>query len=778
MSNFLSIDDDGDLTFRLLVAERALADAEAQYQRFADALPYGIWTCGPDGELLHISESFLDLVGMTLEECQRFGWWEKLPADEIEPTRAHWKHCLLNALPYDQEHDFLGQDGVRHAVLVRGVPVKDDLGRVISWVGINLDIDDRRRAQAELRESESRFRTMADEAPVLIWMTGANGVSSYYNRRWIELTGVSLDEQLGRGWLSHLHPEDSERTLAVFRAAFERRQPFENTYRILDRDGNYRKLLDRGVPRFLEDGSFAGYVGCSTDITEMEEARKTTAFTSERYRVVCNALRALVYDADLESGNAQYSVGLYDLIGIRHDQAEPTVDWWRSRVHPDDLKRVEESVWMQISVNEIYELEYRVLDSNGRYLPVLDRGVRQIGSNGSASRLIGCITSIADTRSSIPGPKSHDLLKTVVECSPTAAFLVDPSGNSVYANLLALDLFGCVDEAFGAQWNSLISAKRGVIAREWSVAAKHTKHLSAEFELVRPDGHKVVLQLELEPMRDGKGVLEGFMGLLADVSQRKRDQERLEQSEALYRSLAESSPNHVFSRLPNGEADFVSGSWCEYTGLTLEESLGKGWMTAFHPDDLALIDFKAEEPYDLEQRVRSRDGDYRWFLIRRNPVRDSKGNIVKWQGTCTDIHDLKMSKEAHLQSELRMNAAMDLTGLVLFNMDLNLRYTWIQGPVKTQISGDEIVGKSDFDLLDQGQAEMLTRLKNRVIRHGENIRQTIHVDYAGLTNTYDLMMKPLKDQSGAIIGLTGAAIDQASTLERAARAGKAAISAI
>ncbi len=776
MEKHLGISDD-DLASRLLEAERALSDAEFLYQRFADALPYGIWTCGPDGELLHISQSFLNLIGMTLEECQRFGWWGKLPPDEIETTRAHWKHCLMNALPYDHEHDLLGRDGIRHAVLVRGVPVKDDMNRVISWVGINLDIDDRRRAQAELRESETRFRTMADEAPVLIWMTGPTGESIYYNRRCIELTGVSLDEQLGRGWISNLHPEDQQRAVAVFHAALERRQPFENSYRARDIDGNYRILLDRGVPRFLEDGSFAGYVGCCTDITEMREARETTARANERYRMVCDALNAMVYEFDVVNGVIQHSNGLYDLIGIRPDQAEPTYDWWRQRIHPDDVGRIEKSIWRTITANEIYEAEYRVLNSLGQYVPVLDRGVRRLDKSGNTAHLIGCITRITETRSALPGSSSQDLMQTIVEFCPSAAFMLDQSENFVFANERALKLFGCDLEGFAAKWQCIVRPKKGAIGAEWAAAVKHMQHLSAEFAITRPDKELVEVQLELEPVRDTKGVVAGYIGLLANVSKRKQNQYRLEQSEALYRSLAESSPNHVFSRLPNGDCDYVSRSWCEYTGMSLEESLGKNWLSVIHPEDAALVDYDADHSYDVEQRVRRHDGEYRWFLIRRNPIFDSRGEIAKWLGTCTDINDLKSAEAALRESDQRLGVALGLTNLVLFNMDLELRYTWFQGPMLIGITCKDVLGKTDSEIFDVEQAKTMTELKRRIIQGGESIRQAVWIDLAG-QKTYEVIMEPLLGGSGAIIGLTGAAIDRTPKIHQAVVQANAAISAI
>ncbi len=764
--------DDGELSFRLMEAERALADAESQYQRIADALPYGIWTCGPDGELLHISQSFLNLLGMTLEECQQFGWWGKLPPDEIEATQAHWKHCLLHAVAYNHEHHLLGRDGVRHAVLVRGVPVKDDMGMVIGWVGINLDIDDRKRAEAALKESERRFRTMADEAPVLIWMTNATGESTYYNRRWVEMTGAPLDLQLGRAWLQNLHPDDQERTVAVYENALRRRKPFENSYRIKDAHGNFRLLLDRGVPRFLEDRSFAGYVGCCTDVTDMEAAQKGTDKANERYRMVCDSINSLVYDFDVASGEVQRSKALETLLGISLEDSEPTAEWFKLRVHPEDVDRIQKTVYGKPSSNGIYEIEYRVRNADNVYIPVFDRAVRSYDASGNVTRIVGCISKINERRSLLPGSTGEELLRTIVEFCPTAAFMFGGSADQILVNKLSLELFGIDEMRFRHGWMHLIHPDdRKVISLELELAQVKVQHLTTEFRVIRPDGQLVEVQLEASPIRDGNGVLIGFVGLLANITLRKQSQRILEQSEAQYRSLAEAAPDLVVSILPDLTCDFVNARWCEYTGLSLEASRRQGWHDAIHADDIPLI--KDENaPNELELRMRRHDGEYRWFLLRRTHIRDASGAMVKHLVTGTDIHQLKSTAAALKESENRLSMALNIAGVLLFGHDRDLRFTWVYTSESAVFARDRLLGNTDADVLSAEDAEKMTALKRRVLDHGETVHQMINIDFEGKLRALQIMMKPLLDESGAIVGITGAAIDHTEKMQLAAQQGQ------
>jgi PAS domain S-box-containing protein len=129
-----------------------------------------------------------------------------------------------------------------------------------------------------IAESESRFETMADRAPVMVWMTGADGLGEWFNKPWLTFTGRGLEEELGSGWRRGVHPDDRERCLATYEAAFAQREPFEMEYRLRRADGEYRWLVERGVPRFASDGSFLGYVGSCLDITDRREVERRHTF--------------------------------------------------------------------------------------------------------------------------------------------------------------------------------------------------------------------------------------------------------------------------------------------------------------------------------------------------------------------------------------------------------------------------------------------------------------------------------------------------------------------
>jgi PAS domain S-box-containing protein len=128
--------------------------------------------------------------------------------------------------------------------------------------------EERKQQEAVLRESEERFRLMADTAPTMVWMSGTNKLCNFFSRGWLNFTGRTLEQELGEGWVSGVHPEDRQRCLNTYSSAFDSRRSFEMEYRLRRYDGEHRWILDYGVPRFSPNGTFCGYIGSCLDITE------------------------------------------------------------------------------------------------------------------------------------------------------------------------------------------------------------------------------------------------------------------------------------------------------------------------------------------------------------------------------------------------------------------------------------------------------------------------------------------------------------------------------
>jgi len=174
------------------------------------------------------------------------------------------------------------KDGKRVDVSLTVSPVRNSAGSMVGASKIARDITERKRAEEALRESEGRFRLMANTAPVMIWTSGPDKLRDYFNQPWLEFTGRPLAEELGKGWTEGVQPEDLTACMDIYTKAFDTHQPFQMQYRLRRYNGEYRWIFDTAVPRFNGDGSLAGYIGSCTDITDRKLAEETLSTVGRR----------------------------------------------------------------------------------------------------------------------------------------------------------------------------------------------------------------------------------------------------------------------------------------------------------------------------------------------------------------------------------------------------------------------------------------------------------------------------------------------------------------
>lgn len=262
----------GDITARKR-AEQNLAKSEEKFSKaFRESPATMSLTTIRDNRYVDVNETFERVTGYTREEVIgrttfELGIWED-PSQRAELIRR----LLVEGSLRDIEARFRSRSGRIWTGLssVELIEIDDEPCSLF----ITSDITERKNTEQALKESEERFRLVANSAPVLIWMSGTDKGCTYFNQPWLDFTGRSLEAELGNGWAESVHPEDSERCLGIYTQAFDRRQPFRMEYRLRRYDGEYQWMLDVGVPRMNSDGSFAGYIGSCVDVADRKNAEE------------------------------------------------------------------------------------------------------------------------------------------------------------------------------------------------------------------------------------------------------------------------------------------------------------------------------------------------------------------------------------------------------------------------------------------------------------------------------------------------------------------------
>jgi PAS domain S-box-containing protein len=246
----------------LEAAQSALRCSEERLRTALSIATVGVMFWGAGFGLTEMNDAFLRMTGFSREEAIGKTWQELTPPEFHPPSLKAVTEVTTTGETTPYEKQYYRKDGSRWWGLFAARRVGEE---VVEFV---LDVTARREAERALRESEARFRHLADSAPALIWMTDEAGQVNFANMHYDHMFGRPAAEMLGDGWASIMLPEDLERHTAAFLAAFHARAPFRTETRVRDRNGRVRWLRCEGVPRTDDAGTFLGYTGCNVDITE------------------------------------------------------------------------------------------------------------------------------------------------------------------------------------------------------------------------------------------------------------------------------------------------------------------------------------------------------------------------------------------------------------------------------------------------------------------------------------------------------------------------------
>ena len=227
-----------------------------------------------DARILDVSNYWLDRLGYQRQEIIGQKWIEFLTSASRHQVQENLSDFSRNGSCWDIPYQFVRKNGEVIDTLLSAIADKDDNGNITRTLAVIIDITERKKAEAALRESEARFKIMADSAPVLIWMTDLNHQGVFFNKAWLEFTGSSLEQQLGDAWLENIHVKERNLCCQILSNRNGKNQTIEIQFRIRGIDEQYYWMLGKQVPRFNSQGEIIGYIGSCIDITEIVNAKE------------------------------------------------------------------------------------------------------------------------------------------------------------------------------------------------------------------------------------------------------------------------------------------------------------------------------------------------------------------------------------------------------------------------------------------------------------------------------------------------------------------------
>lgn len=264
-------------------AEAIIRRNEARYQALIELSPQMVYVSNPNGMIEYCNQWTLDFTGRSLAEMQGYAWSDLVHPDYRDRTYTAWVNSMQNNYKYELEVPYLRADGEYRWLYTRAAPVRDDSGAIDYWIGIALDVHDRKQAELTVSRREAEFRLLAESLPQIVWVTDAQGKVSYVNERWIEFSGLTLEETATQGIVDRVfHPDDQERITGEWAIALQHRSIYRVEARMRNHQtGEFHWFLIRCEPFIDEAGNLLRWFGTSTDITETKRRELHTAFLAE-----------------------------------------------------------------------------------------------------------------------------------------------------------------------------------------------------------------------------------------------------------------------------------------------------------------------------------------------------------------------------------------------------------------------------------------------------------------------------------------------------------------
>jgi PAS domain S-box-containing protein len=599
--------------------------------------------------------------------------------------------------------EFECKDG--RAFFVTLAPVAD--GSYANAYGV--DITERRQAEEQVRRARDEWERTFNSVPDLIAIVDSNYRIQRVNRAMAERLGCEPEQAVGLTCYEVVHGTDAPPEFCPHRRLVVDGK--EHSAEIHE-DKLGGDFIISVSPLCSDDGELMGSVHVARDITDRVQAEHALRESEAKHRALVEQVPAISYTAalDEECTTLYISPQVEQILGFTPQEWQQEKDKWVQQLSPEDRERVLSEWESSRAAGTQFVSEYRVMARDGRAVWVRDEAVVVSDDKGRPICVQGLMFDITERKRAEQALKeSEEKFRNLAEQSPNMIF-INKGGKVAYANARCEEVMGYKREEFYSpnfDFLSLIAPEsRDLIKRSYRRHLKGGDVGPVEYALVTREGERIdaILTTKLIQYDGGKAIL----GTVTDITERKRAEEALRESENRFQTLARLSPVGIFRTDGEGNCLYVNERWCDIAGLSREEALTEGWAGGLHPEDRKRVYERWHEsvreniPFREEYRFKRSDGEANWVFGQATPERDENGYVVGYIGTITDITERKQAEEALRQSEQKHRHLIETMKEGLGVTDQNYIFTYVNDSFCEMLgySRDEMLGHHQIEFID------------------------------------------------------------------------------
>ncbi|TIN72753.1 MAG: PAS domain S-box protein [Mesorhizobium sp.] len=649
-----------ELETRQAVSEGPV-EQSTTFQHIVDSIPIPVAVTSPTGAVEWLNQPTLDYFGKTLEDLRGWKASDVVHPDDLERTIAAQTDAHLRGNSYDVESRHLRADGVYRWYNVLGLPLRNPRGDILRWFHLLIDIDDRKRAEESLRKSENNLQTIIDTIPALVWSAKTDGAAEFFNRHYLEYVGLGLEQVRDSGWIATVHPNDVDALRSAWAATLAAARRGECEARLLRFDGSYRWFLCRMEPLFDDAGNIVKWYGVNTDIEAQKRAEAASRANEVDVRNIIDSIPALAWSAQPDGWVDFVNEHYLNFTGM---PMEELLGWrWLAAVHPDDIEGLAK-IWRDgIDTGLPQEAEGRLRRHDGTYRWFLFRSSSVRDKNWNVIKFYGFITDIEDRKRIEQALAASEAeARLAMDSIDGMICLFTPEGVLNGGNRKLLEYFNLpLEEVMKWATNGIThpdDLQHCIESFMASVASGEPYDFETRFR--RFDGVFRWFQIRGLPLFNSQGEIIRWYGLLTDIDDRKRAEEKLKHSQMLLAEGQRMSLSGTFSWLVDSDELTFSEELHRIFGFDAGAQITfEAIQSRVHPDDLPLLAGKmavvrngGDNPeYDI--RLRMPDGAIKYLRVIGRLIKSDNGRS-ECIGAVQDVTQKRLAEQARdeLRSEL------------------------------------------------------------------------------------------------------------------------------